>query len=118
MAGISAIGIHIGPELMRLKDRHEREFALGATHEEVITSLVRDEVKSYKRLPLTLYQIQTKFRDEKRPRFRLSQAREFVMKDAYSFHSIRKAWMKFIKNYLMPIRIFSALWIRFQSSYR
>ncbi len=76
-----------GPELMRLKDRHAREFALGATHEEVITSLVRDEVKSYKRLPLTLYQIQTKFRDEKRPRFGLLRGREFVMKDAYSFHS-------------------------------
>jgi prolyl-tRNA synthetase len=76
-----------GPELMRLKDRHGREFALGATHEEVITSLVRDEVKSYKRLPLTLYQIQTKFRDEKRPRFGLLRGREFIMKDAYSFHS-------------------------------
>ncbi|KKB44701.1 proline--tRNA ligase [Bacillus thermotolerans] len=76
-----------GPELMRLKDRHEREFALGATHEEVITSLVRDEIKSYKRLPLTLYQIQNKFRDEKRPRFGLLRGREFVMKDAYSFHT-------------------------------
>ncbi|AIE59687.1 Proline-tRNA ligase 1 [Bacillus methanolicus MGA3] len=80
-----------GPELMRLKDRHEREFALGATHEEVITSLVRDEVKSYKRLPLTLYQIQTKFRDEKRPRFGLLRGREFVMKDAYSFHSSKES---------------------------
>ncbi len=76
-----------GPELMRLNDRHNREFALGATHEEVITSLVRDEIKSYKKLPLTLYQIQTKFRDEKRPRFGLLRGREFVMKDAYSFHS-------------------------------
>lgn len=76
-----------GPELMRLKDRHDRDFALGATHEEVITSLVRDEVKSYKRLPLTLYQIQTKFRDEKRPRFGLLRGREFIMKDAYSFHT-------------------------------
>jgi prolyl-tRNA synthetase len=76
-----------GPELMRLKDRHDRDFALGATHEEVITSLVRDEVKSYKRLPLTLYQIQTKFRDEKRPRFGLLRGREFIMKDAYSFHA-------------------------------
>ncbi len=76
-----------GPELMRMKDRHDREFALGATHEEVITSLVRDEVKSYKRLPLTLYQIQTKFRDEKRPRFGLLRGREFIMKDAYSFHA-------------------------------
>lgn len=76
-----------GPELMRMKDRNDREFALGATHEEVITSLVRDEVKSYKRLPLTLYQIQTKFRDEKRPRFGLLRGREFIMKDAYSFHA-------------------------------
>lgn len=80
-----------GPELMRLHDRHDREFALGATHEEVITSLVRDEVKSYKRLPLTLYQIQTKFRDEKRPRFGLLRGREFIMKDAYSFHSSQES---------------------------
>lgn len=80
-----------GPELMRLKDRHNREFALGATHEEVITSLVRDEIKSYKRLPLTLYQIQTKFRDEKRPRFGLLRGREFVMKDAYSFHASQES---------------------------
>jgi prolyl-tRNA synthetase len=80
-----------GPELMRLNDRHDREFALGATHEEVITSLVRDEVKSYKRLPLTLYQIQTKFRDEKRPRFGLLRGREFIMKDAYSFHSSQES---------------------------
>ncbi|NPC92609.1 proline--tRNA ligase [Bacillus sp. WMMC1349] len=76
-----------GPELMRLKDRHGREFALGPTHEEVVTSIVRDEIKSYKRLPLTLYQIQSKFRDEKRPRFGLLRGREFIMKDAYSFHS-------------------------------
>jgi prolyl-tRNA synthetase len=80
-----------GPELMRLNDRNERDFALGATHEEVITSLVRDEVKSYKRLPLTLYQIQTKFRDEKRPRFGLLRGREFIMKDAYSFHSTQES---------------------------
>ncbi|WML49253.1 proline--tRNA ligase [Neobacillus sp. PS3-34] len=80
-----------GPELMRLRDRNDREFALGATHEEVITSLVRDEVKSYKKLPLTLYQIQTKFRDEKRPRFGLLRGREFVMKDAYSFHSSQES---------------------------
>ncbi|SDJ71738.1 proline--tRNA ligase [Sediminibacillus albus] len=77
---------NFGPELMRLNDRHDREFALGATHEEVITSIVRDEIKSYKRLPLTVYQIQTKFRDEKRPRFGLLRGREFIMKDAYSFH--------------------------------
>lgn len=80
-----------GPELMRIRDRHEREFALGATHEEVITSLIRDEVKSYKRLPLSLYQIQTKFRDEKRPRFGLLRGREFIMKDAYSFHSSQES---------------------------
>lgn len=76
-----------GPEMMRIKDRHNREFALGPTHEEMITSLVRDEVNSYKKLPLTMYQIQTKFRDEKRPRFGLLRGREFLMKDAYSFHS-------------------------------
>lgn len=76
-----------GPELMRLKDRHQREFSLGPTHEEVVTSLVRDELKSYKRLPITLFQIQTKFRDEKRPRFGLLRGREFLMKDAYSFHA-------------------------------
>jgi prolyl-tRNA synthetase len=80
-----------GPELMRMKDRHNRDFTLGPTHEEVITSLVRDEVKSYKRLPLNLYQIQTKFRDEKRPRFGLLRGREFVMKDAYSFHASRES---------------------------
>ncbi|AJD91034.1 prolyl-tRNA synthetase [Jeotgalibacillus malaysiensis] len=80
-----------GPELMRMKDRHEREFALGATHEEMITSLLRDEVKSYKRLPLTVYQIQTKYRDEKRPRFGLLRGREFLMKDAYSFHASQES---------------------------
>jgi prolyl-tRNA synthetase len=76
---------------MRLKDRHNREFALGATHEEMITSLVRDEIKSYKRLPLSLYQIQTKFRDEKRPRFGVLRGREFIMKDAYSFHATHES---------------------------
>jgi len=76
-----------GPELMRLKDRHGRDFALGATQEELITSLVRDELNSYKKLPMTLYQIQTKYRDERRPRFGLLRGREFIMKDAYSFHS-------------------------------
>ncbi len=80
-----------GPELMRLNDRNDREFALGATHEEVITSLIRDEIKSYKRLPLSLYQIQTKFRDEKRPRFGILRGREFIMKDAYSFHSSQES---------------------------
>lgn len=76
-----------GPEMMRMKDRHDREFALGPTHEEMITSLIKDEINSYKKLPLNLYQIQTKFRDEKRPRFGLLRGREFIMKDAYSFHA-------------------------------
>lgn len=75
-----------GPELLRLKDRHQRDFVLGPTHEEVISELVRKEVSSYKQLPLNLFQIQTKFRDEIRPRFGVMRAREFIMKDAYSFH--------------------------------
>ena len=74
-----------GPELMRFKDRHEREFCLGPTHEEVFTDLIKNEVKSYKNLPLNIYQIQTKYRDEMRPRFGLIRSREFIMKDAYSF---------------------------------
>lgn len=80
-----------GDELMRLTDRNNREFALGATHEEVITSLLRDEIKSYKKLPLNLFQIQSKFRDEKRPRFGLLRGREFLMKDAYSFHATKES---------------------------
>ncbi len=75
-----------GPELLRIQDRHQRSFCLGPTHEEVITSLVRDEIKSYKQLPLNLYQIQAKVRDEIRPRFGVMRSREFIMKDAYSFH--------------------------------
>src|ERR687895_292266 len=74
-----------GKELFRFQDRHERDFCLGPTHEEVITDLVRREVRSYRQLPLNLYQIQTKFRDEIRPRFGLMRGREFIMKDAYSF---------------------------------
>ncbi len=74
-----------GKELLRIKDRHEREFCLGPTHEEVITDLIRHEIRSYKQLPINLYQIQTKFRDEIRPRFGLMRGREFIMKDAYSF---------------------------------
>ena len=74
-----------GPELMRLKDRHDRDFCLGPTHEEVITDVVRDSVNSYKKLPLALYQIQSKFRDEYRPRFGLMRGREFIMKDLYTF---------------------------------
>ncbi len=76
-----------GPELLRLQDRHHREFCFGPTHEEIITELARNELKSYKQLPVNFYQIQTKFRDEIRPRFGVMRAREFLMKDAYSFHA-------------------------------
>ena len=76
-----------GPELLRIQDRHQRDFCLGPTHEEVITDLIRAEIKSYKQLPLNLYQIQTKVRDEIRPRFGIMRSREFLMKDAYSFHA-------------------------------
>ena len=76
----------MGPELLRIKDRHERDFCLGPTHEEVITDIIRDNVKSYKELPLNIYQIQTKFRDEVRPRYGIMRGREFLMKDSYSFN--------------------------------
>ena len=76
----------MGPELLRIKDRHERDFCLGPTHEEVITDLIRNNVKSYKELPLNIYQIQTKFRDEVRPRYGVMRGREFLMKDSYSFN--------------------------------
>lgn len=80
-----------GPELMRMQDRHGRGFCLGPTHEELVTSIVRSELRSYRQLPMTLYQIQTKFRDEIRPRFGLLRSREFIMKDAYSFHSSQES---------------------------
>ncbi|HNL92042.1 MAG TPA: proline--tRNA ligase, partial [Pseudomonadales bacterium] len=80
-----------GPELLRVRDRHDNAFCLGPTHEEVITDLIRNEVSSYKQLPANFYQIQTKFRDEIRPRFGLMRAREFLMKDAYSFHSSQES---------------------------
>ena len=80
-----------GPELLRVHDRHNREFCVGPTHEEVITDLVRNEIQSYKQLPANLYQIQTKFRDEVRPRFGIMRSREFIMKDAYSFHSNKES---------------------------
>ena len=76
----------MGPELLRIQDRHERDFCLGPTHEEVITDLIRNNVKSYKELPLNIYQIQTKFRDEVRPRYGVMRGREFLMKDSYSFN--------------------------------
>jgi len=96
-----------GPELMRLQDRKDRDFCLGPTHEEIITQVVRDYLNSYKKLPLALYQIQTKFRDEMRPRFGLMRGREFIMKDAYTFTETEEqldAWYKeFTKAY---VRIF------------
>ncbi|CAG9619677.1 proline--tRNA ligase [Sutcliffiella rhizosphaerae] len=105
-----------GPELMRLKDRHDREFALGATHEEVITTLVRDEVKSYKKLPLSLYQIQTKFRDELRPRFGLLRGREFLMKDAYSFHANQESLDEtYNKMFTAYSNIFTRLGLNFRA---
>jgi prolyl-tRNA synthetase len=104
-----------GPEMFRLKDRNDREFCLGPTHEEYFTSLIKDEVRSYKQLPLNLYQIQTKYRDEKRPRFGVIRAREFIMKDAYSFdkdeegmkESYRKMWEAYDK-------IFTRLKLKFR----
>ncbi|MFJ7950562.1 proline--tRNA ligase [Lysinibacillus sp. NPDC096418] len=104
-----------GQELMRLKDRNNRDFALGPTHEEVITTLVRDEIKSYKKLPLTLYQIQTKFRDEKRPRFGLLRGREFIMKDAYSFHATRES---LDETYDDMYRAYSNIFSRLGLNYR
>lgn len=80
-----------GPELLRINDRHQRDFCLGPTHEEVITDLIRGEIRSYKQLPANFYQIQTKFRDEIRPRFGVMRAREFIMKDAYSFHTSQQS---------------------------
>jgi len=92
-----------GKELFRIKDRHERDFCLGPTHEEIITDLVRNNVRSYRQLPLNLYQIQTKFRDEIRPRFGLMRGREFMMKDAYSFHdsedSLEMEYQNMFKTY-------------------
>ena len=92
-----------GKELLRIKDRHDREFCYGPTHEEVITDIVRKEIKSYRQLPTILYQIQTKFRDEVRPRFGIMRGREFIMKDAYSFHAdeadTQKTYAKMAKAY-------------------
>jgi len=82
----------MGPEMLRMQDRHERDFCLGPTHEEVITDLFRREIQSYKQLPVNFYQIQTKFRDERRPRFGVMRAREFTMKDAYSFHADQRSF--------------------------
>ena len=105
-----------GPELLRLKDRHDREFVIGPTHEEVITDVVRKEVKSYRQLPLNLYQIQTKFRDEIRPRFGVMRGREFVMKDAYSFDRNQDAALKtYDVMYDAYRRIFTRLGLNFRA---
>ncbi len=104
-----------GPELLRMNDRHNREFCFGPTHEEVITDLIRGEIRSYKQLPATFYQIQTKFRDEIRPRFGIMRAREFLMKDAYSFHanhdSLNETYEVMHKTYC---RIFERLGLEFR----
>jgi prolyl-tRNA synthetase len=105
-----------GPELLRFKDRHQRDYCFGPTHEEVVSDLVRQEVRSYRQLPLNLYQIQTKFRDEIRPRFGVMRAREFVMKDAYSFHadpeSLEQTYRAMIDCYS---RIFTRLGLKFRA---
>ncbi len=107
---------HYGPELLRIKDRHDRDFCFGPTHEEVITDLVRREIKSYKQLPVNYYQIQTKFRDEIRPRFGVMRAREFLMKDAYSFHtdqaSLQETYDLMYETYS---RIFTRLGLNFRA---
>lgn len=105
-----------GKELLRFTDRHERDFCLGPTHEEVITDIMRNDLKSYKQLPLNVYQIQTKFRDEIRPRFGVMRAREFMMKDAYSFHA-DKACMEAVYNkmYEAYTNIFTRLGLDFRA---
>ncbi|MFO7189207.1 MAG: proline--tRNA ligase [Pseudomonadota bacterium] len=105
-----------GPELLRIKDRHDRDFCIGPTHEEVITDLVRREVKSYRQLPLNFYQIQTKFRDEIRPRFGVMRGREFIMKDAYSFHATYEDLQREYANmYETYTRIFTRLGLKFRA---
>ena len=104
-----------GPELMRLKDRHEREFCLGPTHEEIFTDLIRNVVKSSKNLPINVYQIQTKYRDELRPRFGLMRGREFIMKDAYSFD---KDVMGLDQSYQIMYETYSKIFSRFNLRYK
>jgi prolyl-tRNA synthetase len=107
---------HYGPELARLQDRHGRDFCLGPTHEEIITDLARTEIRSYKQLPITYYQIQTKFRDEIRPRFGIMRSREFIMKDAYSFHlsddSLQETYDRMYQAYS---NIFTRLGLKFRA---
>ncbi len=105
-----------GPELLRITDRHNREFCIGPTHEEVITDLVRHELKSYKQLPAIFYQVQTKFRDEIRPRFGIMRSREFIMKDAYSFHASQECLQTtYEKMYDCYSRIFTRMGLEFRA---
>ncbi len=105
-----------GPQMLKIKDRHERDFCFGPTHEEVITDIARKEIRSYRQLPLNFYQIQTKFRDEIRPRFGVMRAREFVMKDAYSFHAGAQDLAREYRNmYDTYSRIFSRLGLKFRA---
>ncbi|MEJ6069771.1 proline--tRNA ligase, partial [Psychrobacter sp. 16-Bac2893] len=105
-----------GPELLRFKDRHDRDFVLGPTHEEVITNLAQGELRSYKQLPITFFQIQNKFRDEIRPRFGVMRAREFTMKDAYSFHVDQASLAKtYDEMYDAYTRIFTRLGLDFRA---
>ena len=104
-----------GPQMLKIKDRHERDFCFGPTHEEVITDIVRREINSYKQLPLNLYQIQTKFRDEIRPRFGVMRAREFLMKDAYSFHS---SFESLEKTYAQMHQVYSDIFTRLGLKFR
>lgn len=105
-----------GAELLRFKDRHQRDFVLGPTHEEVITDIARNELKSYKQLPVTFYQVQTKFRDEIRPRFGVMRAREFTMKDAYSFHIDKESLAETYQDmYDAYSRVFSRLGLNFRA---
>lgn len=107
--------VQYGPELLRFKDRHSNDFVLGPTHEEVITDLARSELKSYKQLPANFYQVQTKFRDEIRPRFGVMRSREFIMKDAYSFHADQASLQETYDNmYEAYCRIFSRLGLNFR----
>jgi prolyl-tRNA synthetase len=105
-----------GPQMLKIKDRHDRDFCFGPTHEEVITDIARKEIRSYRQLPLNFYQIQTKFRDEIRPRFGVMRAREFVMKDAYSFHAGAQDLAREYRNmYDTYSRIFSRLGLKFRA---
>ena len=105
-----------GPELLRIADRHERPFVLGPTHEEVVTDLIRNELSSYKQLPLNLFQIQTKFRDEVRPRFGVMRSREFIMKDAYSFHVSQESLQEtYDAMYRAYSQIFSRMGLDFRA---